>query len=225
MSDTEGPGLPVEPDELVPLDRPSTGRPGRRRTALVVLPLLAGLAAAGGVGGQLLLGAAEDPTAADSLLTCWDGAQVEVVSACTKPRGVDGLAWVFPSFDRESQDCVDELVAHPEYTRPAMWTCQQAVGGRPVSITYSEVSTQRAALRFFDALHGVDERRAGRSQDGASEIYAWTPTETSEGRWEASLLLRDAPFAVTVSASLRSDASRTLTRRVEVRPPDERRTS
>ena len=214
----------VEPDELVPLDRPGSSRPGRRRTALVVVPLLAGLVAAGGVGGQLLLGATDDPTAVDSPLTCWDGEQVGSPTECSPPRGAEGLAWVFPSFDREAQDCVDELVAHPEYTRPAMWTCQQAVGGRPVSITYSQVDTQRAALRFFDKLHREGERRTGRT-DGGRAVHTWTPTQTPDGRWEASLLLRDAPFAVTVSATLRSDAARTLTRRVEVRPPEGRRTS
>lgn len=214
-----------EPAPLVPLDRPAPGRPGRRRTALVVLPLLLGVAVAGGFGGQLLLSPGEDAAAADDGLTCWDGDLVEAAADCPKPRGAAGLAWVFPSFDRDALECVDELVAHPEYTRPEMWTCEQVIGGRPVRVTYSEVSGTRPALRFLDELHGRDARSTGRTSDGRSAVYTWRPSQAPGGPWTASLLLRDAPFAVTVSATSRADAARALERRVRVRPPDERRVS
>ena len=46
-------------------------------------------------------------------------------------------------------------------------------------------------------------------------------SDTSSSRWT----LRDLPFAVTVTATQRSDAARALARRVQVRPPAERRTS
>lgn len=219
MTDTAELPEAIEPGGLVPLDRPAAARPGRRRTALVVLPLLVGLVVAGGVGGQLLVGVADDRAASASDLTCWDGTSVAAASDCSEPRGADGLAWVFPTFDREELDCVDELIAHPEYTRPEMWTCQQAVGGRPVSVTYSQVSAVPEALRFFDKRHGRDARSRTRSTGRAAAVYTWTPSATPDGRWEASLLLRDAPFAVSVVAATRSDASRALTRRVRVRPP------
>lgn len=215
----------VEPEPLVPLERTTSGRrggPSRRRTALVVLPLLAGLAVAGGVGGRLLLHTGDDATTADATVSCWDGTQVDSAAQCTRPRGADGLAWVFPSFDRGALDCVDELVRHPEYNRPEMWTCEQTVGGRPVSVTYSEVSGRRQALRFLDRLHG-EAARAGRSADGRTAVHTWPPTREADGRWLASLLLRHAPFAVTVSATLRDDAVTTLQRRVRIHPAVERR--
>lgn len=202
-------------DPLVPLDRPSGARPGRRRTLLVVLPLLAGLAVAGGVGGRLLLAPDEGASAAGGDATCWDG-RPAADGPCPVPTGTAGLAWVFPTFDRVRLDCVDELERHPEYTRPTMWTCEQAVGGRPVEVTYSEVTGTDDALRFLDRLHGSDARSTGPS------AYSWRATQTPSGSWVTSLLLRDLPFAVTVSATQRSDAARALARRVQVRPPEER---
>lgn len=212
---------PTAEEPLVPLDGAGdsrTGtRPGRRRTLVVVLPLLAGLAVAAGVGGRLLLSPDDGAAAADGPTTCWDG-RLAIDVPCPEPTGTAGLAWVFPTFDRVRLDCVDELELHPEYTRPAMWTCEQAVGGRPVQVTYSEVTGTEDALRFLDRLHGPDARRTERS------AYAWRATQTPSGSWVTSLLLRDLPFAVTVTATQRSDAARALARRVEVRPPAERRT-
>ena len=215
-TDSSAGPCPDPADELVPLDRPAARGPGRRRTALVVLPLLVGLAVAGGVGGRLALSPGGDAVAADGTATCWDGEQVEAVDACTRPRGTDGVAWVFPSFDRDRLECVDELVAHPEYTRPTMWTCAQAVGGRAVEVTYSEVTGVQDALRFLDRLHGPDARSTGPA------TYSWTATPTPGGAWVASLLLRDLPFSVTVTAAQRSDAVRALERRVRVRPAEGR---
>lgn len=207
---------PEPADELVPLCETGRHGPSRRRTALVALPLLAGLVVAGGVGGRLALSPGQDAVAADGGVTCWDGEPAETIEDCRRPRGIAGLTWVFPSFDRERLECVDELVSHPEYTRPTMWTCAQAVGGRAVDVTYSEVTGIQDALRFLDRLHGPDARSTGPA------AYSWSPTVTRSGAWVASLLLRDVPFSVTVTATQRSDAARALERRVRVRPAPER---
>jgi hypothetical protein len=210
-----------EPVPLVRDDAPrASSRPGRRRTAMVVLPLLVGLAAVGGTGGRMLLGETGDPASATDTVTCWDGEEAESVRQCSRPRGVDGLARVFASFRPAELECFDELERNPSYNRPAMWTCTQTIGGRPVSVTYSEVTARKPAVRFFDDLHGEDARGVVRDLRGGATAYIWTPQAT-EGAWEGSLLLREGPFAVTVRAELRSDASRALQRRVLVRPPEE----
>ena len=210
-------------DPLVPDDAPrATDRPGARRTALVVVPLLAGLVVAGTVGGQMLWAEIEDTDDAAAEVFCWNGEGAASRSECPKPRGTDGLAWVLPSFRPDRLDCVDELEQHPEYNRPVMWTCEQAVEGRAVSVTYSQITGQRAALRYFDKLHG-DSRVATRSSDGRSEVFRWAPSQSADGQWRASLLLRDAPYAVTASAADREDAELVLDRRVRIRPPGARR--
>jgi len=222
-SETEEPPGPdpLVRDDTVLDDSPRAGsRPGARRTLLVVLPLLVGLAVTGGLGGRLLLGETE-PASATGAVTCWDGAEVDAPQQCGRPRGTDGLTRVFPSFRPDQLDCVDELERNPTYTRPTMWTCAQDVGGRPVEVTYSEVTARKPAVRFFDDLHGEDARGVVRTLRGGATAYIWTPQATDDGAWEGSLLLREGPYAVTVRAELRSDAARALGRRVLVRAPDE----
>lgn len=214
-------GSLTTPDSLVRDDsQRARARPGARRTMLVVLPLLVGLGVTGGVGGRLLLGETE-PASASGAVTCWDGEEVESAERCGRPRGTDGLARVFPSFRPAELDCVDELERNPSFNRPAMWTCTQSIGGRTVAVTYSEVTARKPAVRFLDDLHGEGARGPVRTLRGGATAYSWTPQATDDGAWEGSLLLREGPFAVTVRAALRSDASRALERRVAVRPPEE----
>ncbi|WP_300600229.1 hypothetical protein [uncultured Nocardioides sp.] len=210
-------------EPLLPDAAPAArSRPGARRTALVVVPLFAGLVAAGAVGGQMLWAEIEGSEAAAPRFFCWNAEEAADPSDCPKPRGADGLAWVLPSFRPDRLDCVDELELNPDYNRPVMWTCDQVVGGQPVSVTYSQVTGQRAALRYFDKMHG-DSRVATRSADGRSEVFRWAPSQTPAGDWQVSLLLRDAPYAVTVVAPTAKDAERTLEHRVRIRPPGARR--
>ncbi|MEE3126825.1 MAG: hypothetical protein VX494_06400 [Actinomycetota bacterium] len=212
-----------QPDPLLPDDAPAArSRPGARRTALVVVPLFAGLVAAGAVGGQMLWAEIEGSEAASASVFCWNGDEATTISDCSKPRGTEGLAWVLPSFRPDRLDCVDELERNPDYNRPVMWTCDQVVGGQPVSVTYSQVTGQRAALRYFDKLHG-DSRVATRSADGRSEVFRWAPSQTAAGEWQVSVLLRDAPYAVTLVAPTAEDAERALEHRVRIRPPGTRR--
>lgn len=220
--DAEPPGPdPLVRDDTVLDESPrAASRPGARRTVLVVLPLLVGLAVTGGMGGRLLLGETE-PASATGAVTCWDGEEVDAAEQCGRPRGTDGLTRVFPSFRPDRLDCLDELERNPSFNRPAMWTCTQTIGGRPVAVTYSEVTARKPAVRFLDDLHGEDARGVVRTLRGGATAYVWTPQATDDGAWEGSLLLREGPYAVTVRADLRSDAARALERRVVVRPPEE----
>lgn len=215
-----GPDSLVRDDTVLEESPRVASRPGARRTVLVVLPLLVGLAVTGGMGGRLLLGEPE-PASATGAVTCWDGEEAESAEQCGRPRGTDGLGRVFPSFRPDRLDCLDELERNPSFNRPAMWTCTQTIGGRPVAVTYSEVTARKPAVRFLDDLHGEGARGAVRTLAGGATAYSWTPQATEDGAWSGSLLLREGPYAVTVLAELRSDAARALERRVVVRPPEE----
>lgn len=207
------------PDTLVPTTLPGSrwSRPSPRRTALVVLPLLVGVVIAGLHGGRLLWGEPDEPELAAGGVTCWDGTETAAYSDCTAPRGVEGLAWVFPSFRPGELDCVDEIERNPRLNRPVMHTCEARIGGRPVRISYSEVTGFRPALRFLDDLHGQDRRSAGTLDD--VQVVRWAASPTSDGGWTASVMLKSLPYAVTVRTTRRSDAEKVLRRRVDVREP------
>jgi malate dehydrogenase (oxaloacetate-decarboxylating) len=71
---------------------------------------------------------------------------------CTLPTGVTGLEWVYPTFDHHDGACVDVLRAHPEYRRPTMWTCAGDIHGRPLQITYSELTSVASGLAYHEKL-------------------------------------------------------------------------
>src|SRR5438874_1636976 len=61
----------------------------RWRAPLVLVPLVGGLVAAGGVGASMLWAHLPDRAAAGAV-TCWDGAQ-RSAGACSQPHGLPGL--------------------------------------------------------------------------------------------------------------------------------------
>lgn len=226
----EDPGLPAGMLEAL------YARPSRTRTALVVLPVLAALGVAAFIGAGLVWPADTEraaertaksqKTSADArsggaeALTCWDGEPAANTKDCTLPTGRKGLAHVFPSFDPDRMDCRDDLVANPQYQRPAMWTCEQQLSG-PVALTYSQVTGAKSARRYFEELHGAPAVNAEDGEDG-DERWATTPLAGSMNPrlFAGSILLSGAPYAVTVTAENRADVDRALDTLVQVRPVD-----
>ena len=205
-------------------------RPSRARTALVVVLLLAGLAVAAYVGSTLVWPGDDEPAASSTTgtdatgVTCWNGDVKTDERSCVLPTGRAGLEHVFPSFDPEQQTCRDELVENPQFKRPAMWTCDVELAA-PVSITYSQVSGAKAARRYFGDLHGVEPVK-DRSSSGVRRDR-WRTSEVDGAKnprlWSGSVLVRGAPYAVTVTAQRRADVGRALDRRVQMRPLEELR--
>lgn len=208
------PLVPVEPVERVRWWR---RRPGWVRTTLVVAPTLLGLVVTGMVGLSLLRSTGADPVEVVSDVSCWDGADPD--DGCSTPEGGRGLRWVFPSFNPNRLDCVDDLVRNPSFNRPVMRTCEVMIGGRPVQVTYSEVTGQRPALRYFDQLHGEDRREP--DVLGGAQVVRWRASPVPDGGWHASVLLKALPYAVTVRTERRSDADKVLRRWVDVRSQEE----
>jgi hypothetical protein len=190
----------------------------RWRTPIVVFPLLAGVAIAAGTGAQMLT--AKIPTDTRAEITCWDGGAARAAEDCAPPSGVAGLRWVFPTFHPQRDDCVDVLVEHPEYPRPAMYACELKVGRRWVAVTYMQLADVDAGRRYFEKAFPGSVREKVRGAGGTPYRYVWRK-RTDDAFVLASMYV-DYPFAVTVSASAAEDRDRGL-RKLVFRPPDRMR--
>ena len=119
MRDTEVEGATYRLDEggeqLVDGDEVHAG-PSRLRSALVVIPLIAGLLIVAGLGARMLLADIPDPQPEGAVadVTCWDGT-IRAKEECTTPTGRTGLRWVFPSFKPDLLGCRNVLLEHPEF--------------------------------------------------------------------------------------------------------------
>lgn len=215
--ETVAPGPDAGPDAGVGPRGGQGRRPGRWRTLLVVLPLLAGLAVTGLVG-QRLLWAQVDPADA-AWVTCWDGGSAPRASACTLPTGVAGLRHVYPAFTPARSDCVDELARHPAYRRPTMWTCRVPLGpGRVGLVTFSEVDeVERTATTLTRAYGERGRRHEGYA--GTPDRLLWRAAEPdADGRWALAALMTDYPYLAEVRAPGPEAASRLMDRFASPRP-------
>lgn len=207
-----------EPPAAVPASRVRRAlrAVARWRAPLVVVPMLAGLAVVGGVGAQMLTAEIPDPQP-QTQVTCWDGAKVGAPEACTMPSGEAGLRWVFPTFHPNRDDCLDVLVSHPEYARPAMFECDFKVDGRWLKVSYMELAGVDPARRFFEKEFPHAKRETVRTAEGTPYRYVWRKY-TSEG-FELAAMYIDFPYAVSLVApdAERRDAA---LRELEFRHPD-----
>ncbi len=188
----------------------------RVRTPLVVLPLLAGLTAVGGVGAMMLTEEIPPPVPRTQV-ACWDGTGADSVKTCTTPSGVDGLRWVFPTFRPQRDDCIDVLVSHPEYLRPAMYECDFRFPQQSVSVTYNELADVEAARKYFAKQYPDAEREVVKSAEGTAYRYLWRQ-ETDEGYALAAMYI-DYPYAVEIVAKSAKARDAAL-RKLDFRHPD-----
>ena len=195
-------------------------RVGRRiarwRTPIVVFPLLGGLAVVAGVGAQMMTAQIPDPEPTPEV-TCWDGVVVEGADACTMPSGQAGLRWVFPTFRPGRDDCVDVLVSHPEYTRPAMYECDLEVGDQQVQVAYTQLAGVDPARRFFERTFPDSDRERVRTAEGEAYRYVWR--HRTEDGFELAAMYIDFPYAVYITAPTGQHRDVAL-RRLEFRHPD-----
>src|SRR4051794_16937279 len=91
--------------------------------------------------------------------TCWDGREASSLKLCGLPEGARGLAWVFPSFSRDRQQCHK---AHPNadnYPVVESYECFQRALGSPVTVTYDQVKDPGQVERWLLARLGAKHRR------------------------------------------------------------------
>jgi len=71
--------------------------------------------------------------------TCWDGRPTTALSLCGLPDGARGLAWVFPSFERDRPFCHRAEPKADSYPVVESFECFQRSLGKPVTITYDQI--------------------------------------------------------------------------------------
>ncbi len=188
----------------------------RRRTPLVMFPLLAALVVAGVAGVRLLTEDIPDPTTQGSPVTCWDRSKSPSVEQCPLPFGKAGLRWVFPSFKPKQQRCRD--VTSRGEAAPTRWRCRIRVQGKPVQITYRELAAVKAGRILYDKRFGRGSRRSIPSRSKGPFRIQWKGSGKRGA--ELATIYRNYPYAVTISAPGVKVRDRALKSRVRFRQPE-----
>jgi hypothetical protein len=128
-------------------------------------------------------------------VVCWDGSSAAAARDCAPPAGIDGLAWVYPSFDRAQ--CVPAGLPPPRLT---VWQCsQQTADGVSVLIRYNEWQSVDAAQASYTAKDRSSTRTLIRAPGGKVVQTVWRYDGVNrEGRVTLSALYSDWPFSVSV---------------------------
>ena len=90
--------------------------------------------------------------------TCWDGRQTTSLRLCGLPDGARGLAWVFPSFARDRQQCHKARPNADSYPVVESYECFQHALGQPVTVTYDQVKDPQQVERWLLARVGKQHR-------------------------------------------------------------------
>jgi hypothetical protein len=164
------------------------------------------------------------------VVTCWDGSSRPEVNECdARPRGIDGLSWLYPSL--ELKTCVDEKRAaemagrpDPAPLRAEIWRCRSSLDGRPAKIYYYEWYEWAVAdreERYAEKFAG-GVRREIRDSTGRVWRVVWLNTEPNEdGEYELSSVYSDLPFSMSVYAATYDDLEQVLDDQVVFREPSE----
>jgi len=128
-------------------------------------------------------------------VVCWDGSSVQSARQCSAPTGVEGLAWMYPSFDRS--ECDRAGLPPPRLT---VWQCWEytPVGDR-VLIRYSEWQSVALAEQSYASKQRGSTTSFERSPNGRVVRTVWRYDDVNrEGRVTLSAVYRDWPFSVSI---------------------------
>ncbi len=156
----------------------------------------------------------DEPAGSDEFeATCWDGTEVSDLSECSEPSGVEGLAWVFPTFDQDT--------CKQKSTEPAKWTCKVTTAdGGTVKVRYREHKGVQGALAAYSSKYGTKNRTAVLSAREDVERYVWrSPRPNNNGVWTVSSMYAEHPWSVTVKGGKASDVEAAFNDSVEFRNP------
>ena len=217
---------PPPPGPVAPPDYP-IAPPRRRGPWLLVIAVVTAVAVVGAVawlsfGDDLRQafestpGASTGNSAGNSAgastgknTTCWDGQQATSPDHCTVPHGEAGLRWVFPSFDRDYENCYLRPIKDPSSPRHAVrsWFCPSSPGSTS-GTSYTESKRSAYAVSKYDkeyptpradlivAGHNVGYRWRLKSPNSnglykVSFTYHWPPSSGGPRSW---------PFSTSVYA-------------------------
>lgn len=194
--------------------------PGRGRSSLIVLPLIAGLLLVAALGARMLLAEIPDPEPVEQVaeVTCWDH-ETGPAEECGIPTGRAGLRWVFPSLRPAELGCRNLLLDHPELKRPTMFECEGRTRPGPVTITYSELNGVEEARTYLEEKYGFPPEEV----DGdVGRRLLWTERdEPGDDDYELAMMYADLPFGVEVRAGSAEARDRALNSLVRFRPEDQ----
>ena len=222
MSDTELDGTPddvEERDESVTYSH-EEHQSGWLRSALIVLPLIAGLLVVAAMGSRMLLAdipdPSTDPAAESTTIRCWDGAP-KPDEGCPVPTGRAGLRWVFPSFKPNELGCYNALTQFPKSTRPSMYACELEFGSGSATIFYSELTQVDRGRASFEKQFG------GPGDDDGDRRLLWTEGDDpgADGVYELTVMYAALPFAVEISAESAEARDKALDTEVRFRESED----
>lgn len=98
---------------------------------------------------------------------CWDGAAVASLDSCSRPSGVEGMAWVFPS--STGSTCSAEAGVQ----RVTEADCTPTVAGAAVRMHYSEWPSRDALESYYGGLTvGTIDPPGGRDDLTARQVVS-----------------------------------------------------
>jgi hypothetical protein len=146
--------------------------------------------------------------------TCWDGRETASLRLCGLPDGARGLAWVFPSFERDRAQCHPAAPDTDSYPVVESYECFQHALGRPVTVTYDQVGDPRQVERLLSARFGPGRRHKIAGAHGGRYVF----TDADRPARITGLYAR-FPYVVSVYAETPRAAARAWKTIVEQRAP------
>jgi len=148
--------------------------------------------------------------------TCWDGRETAALRLCGLPEGARGLAWVFPSFDRDRLLCHRARPNDDNYPVVNSYECFQQALGRPVTVTYDQVKDPEQVEKWLIARIGKGHRRTIPGTHGGRYIFR----DGANRPARITGMYAEFPYVVSVYAASPRAAVRAWQKIVRQRPPE-----
>lgn len=133
----------------------------------------------------------------DATATCWNGVPAATLSDCSNPEGVEGLEWVFPSFDVDDPTCAESEAT--VQTKEVVFLCITNFRGSQVQYRYSLWNNVQAARRHY--LRIYDNAPKSIETPSSAARLVWRADEKNfKGFYRLSAAYAEWPFSVSVDA-------------------------
>ncbi|MCW2815252.1 MAG: hypothetical protein JWN84_2707 [Nocardioides sp.] len=189
----------------------------RVRSAVVLVPLVAGLLFAASTGASKLFADVPERVAAPPEVTCWNGSTAPLAS-CPAPQGKAGLRWVFPSFRIADTDarCAPVQRRSRDSARPVEFACDLSFDQLPVTVTYSARTAVRQGLAFLARTYGAE----GVPEADGDRLAFRSGRADDDGAFRVTVAYAEHPYSVTVEAPEAGLRDAALGELVDFRPAD-----
>lgn len=187
----------------------------RLRSLIVLVPLVAVVVVAAGIGASKLWAELPEDAAVSPEVTCWNGSTA-TLEECPEPRGRAGLRWVFPSFTPGDSRCSEVRRRARDEARPLEFACQSSFDQRPLTITYSARTSLEQGLAFIERSSGVE----GEPDADGERLVFRSPRADDDGLFRVTVAYAEHPYSVTVAAPTADVRDTALDELVRFRPAD-----